>query len=123
MNKDNKLMTVNEFISENQFTNDIVKKANEIIKPKTIVTPSRYFVLVCVDLQTNIPTISAIYTDYDKAIMGLHDSYKKFMNDDNQYIVRQIDQLNVLIYRRSLGYIWSNKSPAYSYRLISHQCI
>lgn len=121
MDKD--LITAKEFISENQFTNAIKKKADELVKPKPVVTPSRYFVLVCVDLQTNIPTISAIYTDYDKAIMGLHDSYKKFMNDDNQYIVRQIDQLNVLIYRRSLGYIWSNKSPAYSYRLICHQSI
>ena len=105
----------------NKFTDAIKEKSKELIKPKPVVSPSRYFVIVSVDLQTNIPTIVAIYMDYDKALRGLHDSYKQYMSDE--YIVRQIDQLNVLIYRRAYGYIWSSKSPAYSFRLISHQSL
>lgn len=101
------------------FTEQIIDKQKELVKPNPIVAPSRYFVLVCLDLLTSVPTIAAIYTDYDSALMGLHDSYKKFMNDD--HIVRQVDTHNLTIYKRNFGYLFNSKTAIMSYRLISHQ--
>ena len=105
----------------NQFTELIKSKANEIVKQKPIIEPSRYFVLVCLDLITSIPTVASIFTDYDSALMGLHDAYKQYMTKD--YIIRQMDVHNVAIYKRDYGYLFNSKTEIMSYRLISHQIL
>jgi len=104
-----------------KFNVELEKAAKQMRTNKKQDLKDRYYLLVCTDFESRNTTVCGLDTDYDEAVLNMYRAYQNYMNDEEKYIVRCISQTDVLIYKRSHGYLWSNKSEFLVFKLISYQ--
>lgn len=106
-------------MSDKTFSDTIKERALDIHKCTKFTDYKRYYCIVTTDLKTNSQKLLHVCNNYTNSVMKFHECYKKFV-DDEKYIVREISPLNVLIYKRLPGYVWSSKEVFASYKLLSY---
>ncbi len=105
-----------------KFGVELEKKAKEVMPKDKTTDDNRYYLLVCTDFETRNTTVVGLERDYNEAILKLHIAYQNYLENPEQYIVRQVSATDIMVFKRSLGYVWSSKSEYLIFKLIAYQC-
>ena len=77
------------------------------------------YVVISYDYNTDVINVKYIGRNYKNTLLKLMDAYEQFIKNDD-YIVREIEKHNVLIYKRNKGYLWDSKSLYKSFKIIGY---
>jgi len=78
----------------------------------------RYHCIVKTELETNKQCCLSVSTNYGDSLNLFHESYYQYLSDSD-YIVREIEPHNILIFKRIIGYIYNSKKPEFSFKILS----
>lgn len=104
-----------------KFSVELEKKAKEVMSNESHHDNNRYYLLVCTDFETRNTTIVGLERDYNEAILKLHIAYQNYLENPDQYIVRQISATDIMVFKRNTGYVWSSKTEYVIFKLIAYQ--
>jgi len=103
----------------------VLFKDNPELRDSIITTPEiddgpKFYCIVKTELTNdNKQFVLHVTQDYTDCVLKFHETYKEFVSNED-YIIREVNALDVMIYERVAGWIWDDKTPFCTYRVISH---